>query len=160
MPESGASTLEDAEVAGGLTRPDAVGRDGIEPPTLRFSVAGLGVQQRASLVTVLVSLHVAKQAYALFGRVLIDRDVDRRGLTSGQGLGASGAESGGSPLWRARDTAWLAVDVLDDRLTELFLGRRSWRLVKAQRITSLADSVDPSSRAWAASRVSLCRCPR
>jgi hypothetical protein len=25
----------------------------------------------------------------------------------------------------------LAVDVLDDRLTELFLGRRSWRLVKA-----------------------------
>jgi hypothetical protein len=39
-----------------------VGRDGIEPPTLRFSVAGLGVQQRASLVTVLVSWHVAKQA--------------------------------------------------------------------------------------------------
>jgi hypothetical protein len=55
MPESGASTLEGAEVAGGETMPDVVGRDGIEPPTLRFSVAGLGVQQRASLVTVLVS---------------------------------------------------------------------------------------------------------
>jgi hypothetical protein len=39
-----------------------VGRDGIEPPTLRFSVAGLGVQQWAGLVTVLVSWHAAKQA--------------------------------------------------------------------------------------------------
>jgi hypothetical protein len=42
-----------------------VGRDGIEPPTLRFSVAGLGVQQRAGLVTVLVSWHVAKQALGI-----------------------------------------------------------------------------------------------
>jgi hypothetical protein len=35
------------------------------------------------------------------------------------------------PFWRAWIQLGLAVDVLDDRLTELFLGRRSWRLVKA-----------------------------
>jgi hypothetical protein len=36
-----------------------VGRDGIEPPTLRFSVGGPGVQEGAEPVTVLVSWHVA-----------------------------------------------------------------------------------------------------
>jgi hypothetical protein len=35
------------------------------------------------------------------------------------------------PFWRARIQLGLAVDVLDDRLTKLFLGRRSWRLVRA-----------------------------
>jgi hypothetical protein len=39
-----------------------VGSDGIEPPTLRFSVVGPEVQQAAGPVTVLVSWHVAKQA--------------------------------------------------------------------------------------------------
>jgi hypothetical protein len=47
------------------------------------------------------------------------------------------------PFWRVRIQLGLAVDMLDDRLTELFLGRRPWRLVKALRITSLADRVDP-----------------
>jgi hypothetical protein len=51
-----------ASERGRLIWANVVGRDGIEPPTLRFSVAGLGVQQRAGLVTVLVSWHVAKQA--------------------------------------------------------------------------------------------------
>src|SRR6266581_4334947 len=70
---------------------------GIEPPTLRFSVLGLGVQQGASPVTVLVRWHVAKQAYAWFGRVLVDRDVDRGCPLAGQGFGASEEESGGNP---------------------------------------------------------------
>jgi hypothetical protein len=42
---------------------------------------------------VLVRWHLAEQALAGFGRVLVDRDVDRSGPTSGQGLGASEAES-------------------------------------------------------------------
>jgi hypothetical protein len=61
-PESEAGAPRFAEGKDGPTSADVVGRDGIEPPTLRFSVAGLGVQRRASLVTVLVSWHVAKQA--------------------------------------------------------------------------------------------------
>jgi hypothetical protein len=61
----------------------------------------------------------------------VDLAVDRRCLTRGQGREASEAESGGSPLLARPDTAGLAVDVLDDRLTELFLERRSWRIVKA-----------------------------
>jgi hypothetical protein len=39
MPESGANTLGGTEGTGGLTRVNVVGRDGIEPPTLRFSAA-------------------------------------------------------------------------------------------------------------------------
>jgi hypothetical protein len=39
-----------------------VGRDGIEPPTLRFSVVGPGVQQGARPVMVLVRWHLAEQA--------------------------------------------------------------------------------------------------
>jgi hypothetical protein len=39
MPESRASTPEGAEATDALTRADVVGRDGIEPPTLRFSAA-------------------------------------------------------------------------------------------------------------------------
>jgi hypothetical protein len=42
-----------------LARGNVVGRDGIEPPTLRFSVGGPGVQEGAEPVTVLVSWHVA-----------------------------------------------------------------------------------------------------
>jgi hypothetical protein len=39
MPESEPSTHRSAEVRDGLTWADVVGRDGIEPPTLRFSAA-------------------------------------------------------------------------------------------------------------------------
>ena len=46
----------------GLTWANLVGRDGIEPPTLRFSVVGPGVQQRAGSAMVLVRWHVAEQA--------------------------------------------------------------------------------------------------
>jgi hypothetical protein len=60
-----------------LTRVDVVGRDGIEPPTLRFSVAGRSVQQGAGSAMVLVRWHVTEQAWAGFGRILVDRDVDR-----------------------------------------------------------------------------------
>ena len=62
MAEPGAERSGRILASSTLTWPDVVGRDGIEPPTLRFSVAGLGVQQRAGLVTVLVNWHVAKQA--------------------------------------------------------------------------------------------------
>jgi hypothetical protein len=74
-----------------------VGRDGIEPPTLRFSVLGAGVQQGAGPVTVLVRWHVAKQAYAWFSRVLVDRDVDHGCRMAVQDFGASEEDSGGSP---------------------------------------------------------------
>jgi hypothetical protein len=47
-----------------------VGRDGIEPPTLRFSVVGPDVQQRAGSMTVLVRWHAAEQAHACLGRIL------------------------------------------------------------------------------------------
>jgi hypothetical protein len=80
-----------------FTWANLVGRDGIEPPTLRFSVVGPGVQQGADPVMVLVRWHPTEQAWAGFGRVLVDTDVDRRGLTSGQRLGASEAEPGGRP---------------------------------------------------------------
>jgi hypothetical protein len=69
---------------GSLSWVNLVGRGGIEPPTLRFSVAGRGVQQGAGSVMVLVRWHLAKQAYACLGRVIIDRDVDRRGAAGGQ----------------------------------------------------------------------------
>jgi hypothetical protein len=105
-PESEAGAPRFAEGKDGPTRAGMVGRDGIEPPTSRFSVAGRGVQQGAGSAMVLVRWHVTEQAWAGFGRILVDRDVDRRGLTSGQGLGASGAESGGSPLLARPDTAW------------------------------------------------------
>jgi hypothetical protein len=39
MAEPGASTPSGAEATDGLTWADVVGRDGIEPPTLRFSAA-------------------------------------------------------------------------------------------------------------------------
>jgi hypothetical protein len=77
MPQPGPYLGGRGPAVGSLSWTFLVGRDGIEPPTLRFSVAGLGVQQWAGLVTVLVSWHVAKQAWASFGRVLVDRDVDR-----------------------------------------------------------------------------------
>jgi hypothetical protein len=62
MAESPGSPSGGVSACRPLSWADLVGRDGIEPPTLRFSVAGFGVQQRAGLVTVLVSWHVAKQA--------------------------------------------------------------------------------------------------
>jgi hypothetical protein len=39
MAESRGSPIGRLEIIDGLTRPDVVGRDGIEPPTLRFSAA-------------------------------------------------------------------------------------------------------------------------
>ena len=54
IPESEPSTPGMPEARDGLSRGDVVGRDGIEPPTLRFSAAGPGVQQVARMVTVLV----------------------------------------------------------------------------------------------------------
>jgi hypothetical protein len=39
MPEPVASTVAGVHATDGLTRADLVGRDGIEPPTLRFSAA-------------------------------------------------------------------------------------------------------------------------
>jgi hypothetical protein len=39
MPESGGGEPEDVTARGGMTWADLVGRDGIEPPTLRFSAA-------------------------------------------------------------------------------------------------------------------------
>jgi hypothetical protein len=39
MPESAASTVAGVHATDGLTRVTLVGRDGIEPPTLRFSAA-------------------------------------------------------------------------------------------------------------------------
>src|SRR6266536_3616073 len=136
-----------------------VGRDGIEPPTLRFSVLGPGVQQGAGPVTVLVRWCVAKQAYAWFGRVFVDRDVDRGRRLAGQDLGASEEESGGSPR-RARPRYSLASSwtCLMTASRSSGSGRRSCKLVNAQRMTSLAERVEPSSLACAASRVSHCRC--
>jgi hypothetical protein len=54
-----------------------------------------------------------------------------RALPAVRGLVHPGLNRVAVPFWRARIQLGLAVDVLDDRLTELFLGRRSWRLVKA-----------------------------
>jgi hypothetical protein len=76
-PESEAGAPRFAEGKDGPTRAGMVGRDGIEPPTLRFSVAGRGVQQGAGSAMVLVRWHVTEQAWAGFGRILVDRDVDR-----------------------------------------------------------------------------------
>ena len=61
-PQSGGSSSGGVLAARPLSSANLVGRDGIEPPTLRFSVVGPGVQQGAGSVIVLVRWHMTEQA--------------------------------------------------------------------------------------------------
>jgi hypothetical protein len=77
MPQSRIALERGARLTALLTCTNLVGKDGIEPPNLPVSVAGTSVQQGARLMELLVKWHPAEQASARFGRVLVDRLVDR-----------------------------------------------------------------------------------
>jgi hypothetical protein len=102
-----------ASERGRLIWANVVGRDGIEPPTLRFSVACPGLHQRAGCVMPLVKWHAAEQAWSALGRILVDRDVDHGRPMGGQDLGASEDLSSGG-----RRRAPFGIEGLRQRLLD------------------------------------------